>query len=86
MAVKPSFYDEYGEYGQAIDMPVNAVAYELTNGGDTVRNKHHLWPQLAYDVTVELNKYREFNNLTAREITYRLKTWLEVNEKKGSDK
>jgi hypothetical protein len=81
--MKPSFYDDYG---RAIDIPVNAVAYELTNGGDTVRNKRQLWPQLAYDVTMELNKYREFNNLTAQEITYRLKTWLEVNEKKGGDK
>lgn len=83
MAVKPSFYDEYG---RAIDIPVNAVAYELTNGGDTVRNKRHLWPMLAFEVTMELNKYREFKDLAAQEIVYRLKTWLEVNEKKGSGK
>jgi hypothetical protein len=79
--MKPSFYDEYGN---AIDVPVFAVAYELTNGGDSVRGKRHLWSQLAFDVTNELNKYREFNDLTSQQIVFRLKQWLEVNEKKGA--
>lgn len=77
--MKPSFYDEYGS---AIDKPINAIAYELTSGGDKIRNKPELWSQLAFDVVTEMNKYREFNSLTVQQITGALKQWIDVNEKK----
>jgi hypothetical protein len=77
--MKQSFYDQYG---RAIDKPINAIAYELSNGGDKVRGKRHLWSQLAFDVTQECNKYHDLRHYTAQHIVRELKYWLEVNETK----
>lgn len=77
--MKPSFF---AEYGAAIGSPINAIAYELTDGGDTVRGQPSLWPMLEHDVIMETRKYRETENYTVGQIVYQLKTWLDVNEKK----
>jgi len=74
-----SFRDEYGT---AVDLPVNAVAYELTNGGDAVRHRPDLWPDLARDVIAEIRRFADLDHMTETTIKARLATWLDVNEEK----
>lgn len=72
-----SFRDEYGT---AVDLPVNAVAYELTEGGDTVRHRPDLWPDLQRDVVAEIRRFSDLDHLTEQAIQHRLDKWLAVNE------
>ncbi len=76
-----SFRDEYGP---AVDLPVNAVAYELTEGGDTVRHRPDLWPDLRRDVVAEIRRFSDLDHLTERAIQQHLEKWLVVNEGKES--
>lgn len=70
------------EYGTAVDLPVNAVAYELTDGGDRVRHRPDLWPDLQRDVVAEIRRFSDLDHLTDRAIQRHLERWLEVNEGK----
>jgi hypothetical protein len=72
-----SFRDEYGA---AVDLPVNAVAYEMTDGGDTVRHRPDLWPDLQRDVVAEIRRFPDLGHMTDRDIQRHLERWLEVNE------
>ncbi len=72
--------DAADEYGRAVSLQANAVAYELTNGGDAVRGKPEMWPDLERLVNEELERFRD--RISPGEVRYQLKTWLHWNEKK----
>jgi hypothetical protein len=77
--MKRSFKDEYGS---AVDLPANAIAYELTNGGDLVRGKPHTWEPLKSHVWQAVQSYDDLRHLTQAKIDADVTYWLEWNEKK----
>jgi hypothetical protein len=77
--IKPSYKNEYGE---GIDMPINAFCYELTNGGDLVRGQRHKWRALILKVQAQAKRYRDTNHLAKDEIERKVRAWLDNNERK----
>ena len=76
-----SFRDEYGA---AVNIPANAVAYEITNCGDDVRGKPETWSQLEQSVIKILADYHDITWQGKPEyVKQQLKVWLAVNEGKS---
>lgn len=75
--LKPRFYDEYGP---AITLPVNAIAYQLSDGGDLVRGKPHTFEALKSHVWEKYQSYGDLNPLTRLEVNRKMDRWLEANE------
>ncbi len=70
------------EYGSAVSLPVNAIAYELTNGGDTVRGKPEEFPALLAHVWREVQSFDDLY-LSEMQVQKAMETWLCVNEAKS---
>ena len=74
------------EYGQAVDAPINALAYELSEGGDLVRGKPHTHTALKSHVWQTLQRYDIAARFDRREVDRRMDLWLKVNEERNEDK
>jgi len=75
--VKPLFRDK-----NPADMPVNAICYDLTDGGDTVRGKPYLWDKLRTLAFLRAQLYRDLEHLTVSDVDRQVNRWLEHNERK----
>ena len=78
MKMGPSFRNEYGS---AIDAPINAICYELTDGGDLVRGKSHTHVALESHVWSQVLKYYDLKHYSRKRVAQEVKRWLEVVEK-----
>jgi hypothetical protein len=70
------------EYGRAVDLPVNAICYELTSGGDLVRGKPHTWEALRSHAWQAVQRYPDLKHLTQAYVDEQVTAWLKYNEVK----
>lgn len=78
MKMKPHFASEYGP---GVSLQANAVAYELTQCGDTVRGKPETWAELERQVNECLDAFCD--RIPPMAVARQLKHWLRVNEQSG---
>ena len=74
----PSFKKDYGR----VNNPINAIIYELTNGGETVLRNPKAWHELrvrTYNVT---RIYPELSHYSRGRVYGAVDVWLWVNEGK----
>jgi hypothetical protein len=62
--------------------PINAICYELTEGGELVRGKPHTWEALKSHVWHQVGLYEDLKNYTQGEVNRFVTTWLQVVEGK----
>jgi hypothetical protein len=67
-----------------VDNVVDALLYDLTDGGDTVRGKSWLTPALKSHMRHLCKLYHETHFLSPETINKQIDLWLSVNEKKGN--
>lgn len=73
------------EYGPAVDKPVNALCYDLTQGGDDVRGKPETWEALKESVWRRTQEYADLVHRQRRGpygTDKEVDRWLAVNERR----
>lgn len=73
----------YDDYGPACDLPVNAIAYDLTWGGDLVAGKPETWEALKEHVWLLIQGYHDLQRGQYKHkanVYGRMDLWLQRNE------
>jgi hypothetical protein len=74
---------QFKEDGSVVDSPVNSIAYEFSEGGDSVRGKPYLWDALKFFVWYKIKHFPDISHFTQARVYREMDIWLQVNEAKS---